>query len=193
MTKQKQKRKLVDWDSIEPLYRAGSLSIHKICDQYEADHINSGVWKTTVHHTAILKKAKQKNWTRNLAEQVKQRVKEKLVTNLVTIGDQKSDNDIVEQAAEVGTQIVLRHRKEIRDLLEHEQSLLQELQESKEDTLKDKTIILKNIAAVRVQRIALERQAYNLGDDKGQNSPIETISDKQLDAKIKAIEAKLCK
>ena len=179
------KRKYIDWDSVEPLYRAGSLSIHKICDQYEADHVNSQVWKKTIHHTAIIKKAKQLGWTRNLAKKVKDRIKEKLVTSLVTSGEQNkslSDNDIIEQAAEVGSNVVLRHRKEIFDLLKYEADFLKELSEKPKKlylstfqgvilekevglTVTEKSVTLKNLAAVRAQRITLERQAHSIDTD----------------------------
>ncbi len=178
------KRKLIDWDSVEPLYRAGSLSLSGICAQYEADHINSQVWKTTVTHAAIIKKAKAKGWTRNLASKVKERVKEKLVTGLVTGCNQESklsDNDIIERAAEAGSQVVVRHRKEIKALLQHEDDLLKELtdgptklylstfqgqilEKEVELTLKEKSATLKDLAAVRAQRIALEREAHDLDD-----------------------------
>ena len=157
------KRKLTDWDSIEPLYRAGSLSIHKITDQYLVDHANSGRWKKTVTHTAINKKAKEKGWTRNLAGQVKDRIKEKLVSKIVSNGNQ-TDQDMIEKAADVGSEVVIRHRKEILALLKREDTLLKELDTDTEPNLKDKTIILKNIAGVRAQRIAMEREAYSLND-----------------------------
>lgn len=177
------KRKFIDWDSVEPLYRAGSLSLNDICAQYEADHINSQVWKKTVHHTAIIKKAKAGKWTRNLAKKVLARVKEKLVTNSVTGCDQPgfSDNDIIENAAEAGSNIVIKHRKEINELLAHEAVLLQELINTPQKThfssylgnvtptncnltVSEKATTLKNLAGVRAQRIGLEREAYNLND-----------------------------
>lgn len=179
------KRKLIDWDSVEPLYRAGSLSLSGICAQYMADHINSQVWKQTVTHAAILKKAKAKGWTRNLAGKVQKRIKEKLVTELVTSCNQGkiSDDDMVELAAEAGSKIVLRHRGEIASLIEHEERLLEELKTAKklfitqyqgdvvkeevDMTVKEKSACLKDLAAVRAQRIALERQAHNLGDQAG--------------------------
>ncbi len=207
------KRKFIDWDSIEPLYRGGALSIYKICDQYEADHVNSGVWKTTVTHAAIIKKAKEKKWTRDLAGKVKNRINEKLVTNLVTNSNKDkrfSDNDIIEHAAEAGSQVVFRHREEIKVLLRHEDELLKELLQgpkklylstfqgeilSKEVdlTVTEKSTTLKNLAAVRAQRIALERQAHNLDDKSSQDEPAKNLSDEILDANIRALARKFNK
>ena len=122
------KRKYIDWDSIEPLYRIGKLSLNEICAQYASDHMNSQVWKTTVDHSAISKKAKEKGWTRNLAGQVKNRIKEKLITGVVTACDQSmSDDSIIESAAEAGAGVVVRHRKEIKEFLKHEKKLLERI------------------------------------------------------------------
>ena len=184
------KRKLIDWESIEPLYRAGNLSNCEICRQYEADHTHSQTWKTTVTEAAIRKKAKENNWQKNLADKVKKQVRENLVRNDVRTSNRTnsgaSDQEIIEQAAEVGSGVILRHRDEIAILLKHETSLLDELQNSpkksymanfqgqiiSEDvelTVKEKSATLKDLAAVRAQRIALERQAYSLDDDSGNN------------------------
>lgn len=178
-----EKRKYIDWDTIEPLYRAGVLSLNEICAQYMADHINSQVWKTTVTHAAIIKKAKQKKWTRDLAGKVQKRIKEKLVTSSVTIDkscNKISDDEFIEQAAEAGTKVILRHQREIAALIAHEERLLLELETAKklfitqyqgdvvqkeiDMTVKEKSSTLKDLAAVRAQRIALERQAHNLDD-----------------------------
>lgn len=191
------KRKYIDWDSIEPLYRAGLLSLNEICAQYEADHKHSQVWKTSVTHAAILKKAKAKGWKRNLANRVKERTKEKLVTSLVTSCNQSdnqgiSDDDIIEKAAEVGREVITRHMKEINALLSIEDSLLNQIDTAKKSylanyqgkiiskevdlTVKEKSATLKDLADVRAKRIALERQAYNLDDDKSVSEMSVTIS-----------------
>ena len=181
-------RKYIDWDGIEHLYRAGKLSLHKICAQYEADHINSQVWKITVTHAAILKKAKEKKWTRNLAGKVQKRIQERLVTSLVTTGDKKtkgvSEEEQIERAAEAGSNVVLRHRDEIFELKRYEADFLKELSEKPTKlylanfqgqiiqqavglTVTEKSVTLKNLAFVRAQRIGLEREAHSLNDTGG--------------------------
>jgi len=169
------KRKFVDWDSIEPLYRAGAMSNYEICGQYEIDHANSQVWKKTVAESAIRKQSRIKNWQKTLAEKVKKQIKENLVRSEVRSANQNlSDTEIVEKAAEVGSNIVLRHRKEIFILEQHETAFLKELELLGEQenpllksTLKDRTIILKNISDVRAKRITLERQAHSIdGEDE---------------------------
>lgn len=197
------KRKFIDWDSIEPLYRAGAMSLNDICRQYEADHVNSQVWKTTVTHAAIIKKAKDKKWTKNLVSKVSERIQEKLVTSLVTGCNQDrplSDQDIIERAAEVGSQVVFRHRDEIKALLAHEQRLLVMLEGGPKKlylstfqgkilekevslTVKEQSATLKDLAAVRAQRIVLERQAHNLDDTSA-----DPVTPEDLTWKVQVID-----
>lgn len=184
------KRKYIDWDSIEPLYRAGGLSNYEICKQYAADHINSEVWKKEATEGAVRNRAKAKGWKKNIAGKVREQIKEKLLRNELRSDEKNvtlSDNDIIEQAAEAGSNVIIRHRKEIVALLKHEDELLTELSSkpkklylstfqgtilSKEVglTVTEKSITLKNLAAVRTQRITLERQAHSLDDGPDQNN-----------------------
>lgn len=191
MIKQKPTRKRVDWDSIYPLYRIGNLSNYQITTQYAADHKNSQTYKPTVSEAMIRKHAKLKKWKKNLAKDVSQKVKEKLVRNQVRNANQKdcklTDEEIIDQAAEAGANVVTRHREEIRALIRYEEDLLDELggdpikfhisnhmgkvKKTKLSlTLKERTTILKDLTICKAKRIALERQAHNIDDedaDKG--------------------------
>ncbi len=193
------KRKYTDWDSIEPMYRAGAWSNCEICRQYAADHVNSQVWSRTVCEKSIRLQAKKKGWEKNLAEKVKEQVRENLVRAVVridsekkNISDQKlTDKAIIEKAAEAGSNVILRHRREIADLVDRENVLLTRLDDSDQSTtLKDQSTILKNIAAVRAQRIALERQAHALDDGGGKEDPINKMPGEELAARIAAFEGK---
>jgi len=94
------------------------------------------------------------------------------VRNKVRTADQDqslSDSEIIEQAAEAGSQIVLRHQREIAALIAHEETLLLELETAKklfitqypggivkeavDMTVKEQSSTLKDLAAVRAQRI----------------------------------------
>jgi len=96
----------------------------------------------------------------------------------------------IEQAAEAGSQVVLRHRKEILVLLQHENELLDELSDKPKKlylstfqgtilekevglTVTERSVTLKNIAAVRAQRIGLERQANNIDDSSTLGDSLE--------------------
>ena len=97
---------------------------------------------------------------------------------------------MVEQAAEVGTKVIFRHWEEIKALLDLEEVFLIELGGTPQGgqfasfkgdirsidvdlTLPEKTKTLKDLAAVRAQRIALERQAFNIKDDTEADDGIE--------------------
>lgn len=180
---EKIKRLLVDWDSVEPLFKLGTLSNYQICSQYAEDHKNSQVWKKTVSEKAIRNKAKAKEWQKNLAAKVQKTIKEKLIrSHIRTDKGFLTDNQIIDQVAEIGTGVLLRHRTEIKALLELEEAFLIELGAKptrgqfasfKGDissidvdlTLLEKVKVLKDLAAVRAQRIALERQAFNIKED----------------------------
>lgn len=165
-----ERRKPIDWDSIEPLYRAGILSNYEICKQYAEDHKHSQTYRTTVTEGAIRHRAKAKGWQKDIADKVQKQVKEKVVRSQLRNTEKSgvSDTEIIEEAAEAGSKVVLRHQKEIYALLEHENKLLAELEQDTGSPLRDKSIILKNLSAVRAKRIELERQAHNLdSDEKG--------------------------
>lgn len=181
MAKKKTTRKRVDWGSIETLYRLGSLSNYQIAEQYAADHQFTQTFKPTVSNTAINKKAKEKKWKKDLAKKVTKRIKEKLVLKDV-LDENQNDEGKIDQAAEAGVNLIVRHREEIKALIEHENTLLKELRTATKKVLvggelqdvkidlKDRSTILKNITACRKERIALERQAHNIDDedaDKG--------------------------
>ncbi|MCP3942581.1 MAG: hypothetical protein GY710_13990 [Desulfobacteraceae bacterium] len=182
----KPKRKLIDWDTIEPLYKLGSLSNYQVCSQYAEDHKHSQTWKHNVSEAAIRKQAKLKGWQKNLADKVQKKVRENLVREQVRTANQTetglTDNEIIEKAAEVGSGVVLRHRAEIKALLELEEAFLIELGGKPQKgqfasfkgkissvdvdlTVSEKAKTLKDLAGVRAQRIALERQAFNIKDD----------------------------
>ena len=127
--KQPAKRKFVDWDSIEPLYRAGSMSLNDICNQYAADHKNSTVWKTEVTNSTIWHKAKNKKWVKNLADRVKERVQEKLTVGL-TVSDGQSDEDAVEAAAKEPVEVALGQRARTHLQLKIQDELSIELREN---------------------------------------------------------------
>jgi len=172
MTDKKPKRKLIDWESIEPLFRLGTLSNYQICTQYAEDHKNSQVWKIEITEGSIRNRAKAKGWKKNIADKVQRQIQERVLRNSLRKNDELrnddkilSDQEIIDQVAEIASGVLLRHREEIKAMLLREDALLLELDGAKDIDLKEKTIILKNICAVRSQRIALERQAYNIKDD----------------------------
>ncbi|EKT4476552.1 hypothetical protein QEL91_002224 [Pseudomonas putida] len=94
-----------DWEAIERAFRAGALSIRTIAD------------RNGVSDTAIRKKAKALGWERDLSEQVRKEVRNKLVRGEVRedqCANPERDAEIIEEAAEEGATVVRSHRRDIR-------------------------------------------------------------------------------
>jgi hypothetical protein len=159
-------KKQIDWIGIENEYRVGQLSNCSIAAQFG------------ISETAIRKKAKRKGWTKDLALEVQQRVRKKL--------DQEphvSKGEIVEEASDRGVQVILSHRKDIQNLRTLEQKLLNELSGNPTKlyitqyqgdivekevglTVNERAGALRDLARVQQTRITLERQAFNLDEEK---------------------------
>ncbi|MBC3456335.1 hypothetical protein [Pseudomonas mosselii] len=94
-----------DWEAIERAFRAGALSIRTIAD------------RNGVSDTAIRKKAKALGWERDLSEQVRKEVRNKLVRGEVRedqCANHERDAEIIKEAAEEGATVVRSHRRDIR-------------------------------------------------------------------------------
>jgi hypothetical protein len=94
-----------DWEAIERAFRAGALSIRTIADRHG------------VSDTAIRKRAKAGGWERDLSEQVRKEVRNKLVRGEVRAdqcANHEQDAEIIEEAAEEGATVVRSHRRDIR-------------------------------------------------------------------------------
>jgi len=130
-----------DWEAIERAYRAGALSIRAIAE------------RQGVSDTAIRKRAKAGGWERDLSEQVRKEVRNKLVRGEVR-DDQpanpESDAEIIEEAAQEGAAVVRSHRRDIRkatnlaDLLMDDLLLTIRKREEIEDAIEDETREDKN-------------------------------------------------
>lgn len=94
-----------DWEAIERAFRAGALSIRTIADRHG------------ISDTAIRKRAKALGWERDLSEQVRKEVRNKLTRGEVRDrlpANPEQDADIIEEAAQEGAAVVRHHRKDIR-------------------------------------------------------------------------------
>lgn len=128
--------KSVDWESIERAYRAGALSIRTIADRHG------------VSDTAIRKRAKSGGWERDLSEQVRKEVRNKLVRGEVR-DDQpanpEDDAEIIEEAAQEGARVVRSHRRDIRKATNLANLLMDDLlmtiqkREEIEDSIEEET------------------------------------------------------
>ncbi|KQQ60144.1 hypothetical protein ASF84_05410 [Pseudomonas sp. Leaf127] len=125
-----------DWEAIERAFRAGALSIRTIADRHG------------VSDTAIRKRAKAAGWERDLSEQVRKEVRNKLVRGEVRedqCANPEQDAEIIEEAAEEGATVVRSHRRDVRkatnlaNLLMDDLLLTIQRREEIEDAIEEET------------------------------------------------------
>lgn len=93
-----------DWDRIEREYRANKLSNREISKAYGPSE------------ATIRLRAKKKGWTRDLANDVNQRTRDKLARGLAGDDDGLlSDKQVVEEVATRSAAVVESHRNDIRN------------------------------------------------------------------------------
>lgn len=176
-----------DWEAIHAEYRAGQLSNVMLGKKYG------------VTEGAIRKRAKAEGWQKDLADAVRQQVKEKLVRDEVRAPNAR-DREIVEAAATTGADVVRRHRRDISKGQDIVSMLFGQLEEAathraeledaiEEETKHDETTrrrtqlmrlvslashagVLRDLSAAMKNLIPLERQAYNL-DEQEHEEPYE--------------------
>lgn len=183
-------RKQIDWEAIYREYRSGQLSNVEIAKQFG---ISEG---------AIRKRAKKDGWKRDLSDQVRKRVREKLVRDEVR-GSDASDEQIIEEASERGANVQRLHQKSIqsaqvvvdilKDQLKGAAGNREDIEgaifdETKEDgdakrrnammkavSLPTHAGVLRDLSVAMKNLIPLERQAYNLDEDGRRPDPPEEI------------------
>ncbi|MBJ9035561.1 hypothetical protein [Citrobacter freundii] len=108
-----------DWEAIESAYRAGVLSLREIASQHG------------ISDTAIRKRAKKEEWTRDLAAKVKAKaddlVRKREVRAKVRSENQISDRELVEATAEAIANVRMEHRGDIKRARELANLLFSEL------------------------------------------------------------------
>jgi hypothetical protein len=91
----------VDWESVELRYRAGSESLRTTAAAFG---ITEG---------AIRQRAKRENWARDLEARVRQATDAALLRKAAT-HDVRTEREVVAVEAEMRSEIVVRHRKDIQ-------------------------------------------------------------------------------
>lgn len=170
-------RSSLDWERIETDYCLGRLSVREIGRQHKCTE------------GAIRKRAKVEGWERDLSGKVDEAVRKKLVRKAVRAAT-VSDRDIVEEAAETCVAVILEHRKDLARLREMEEKFLAELEGKNGEeptklyitqyqgeivekevglTVTEKASTLLALATARAKRIELERKAFNLDNERGED------------------------
>lgn len=164
-----------DWEAIEREYRAGQVSVREIGRQHG------------VTDTAIRKRAKQENWSRDLTEEVRRAVRNEAVRSAVRTElsrEPVSDKEIVETHAKRGAKAIEGHLTRADRLKGIADGLMDQLETymrggnpsvtifvSKSDS---PSTILRTLAATVESIAKIERQALNIDDQP--ERPGETIA-----------------
>lgn len=95
-----------DWEAIESAYRAGVMSLREIASQHG------------ISDTAIRKRAKKEDWTRDLAAKIQAKaddlVRRREVRTKVRTENATSERELIEANAEVIATVRMEHRGDIR-------------------------------------------------------------------------------
>lgn len=158
-----------DWEAIEAAYRVGFPSVRAIAEQYG------------ISDTAIRKQAKKLGWSRDLTDQVRTAAKAKVVrTEVRTNGSQlapRTDEQIIEEAADKAAQVLLSHRAGLaqwRSIADKLGAFLAEA-DVNEDTHGDFARSLNAGVDAQLKVIKGERQAYNL-DEPAPEDKAESVT-----------------
>lgn len=159
-----------DWEAIESAYRAGSLSIRAIADKHG------------VSDTAIRKRATQNGWQRDLTEQVQKATRQKLVCKEVRNDGSRehvrTDEEIVNEAADEAASVVIEHRTDLarwRRIANKLGDFLDDVEFTTENHASLSRSLVAGIDA-QVKIIKAEREAYNI-DTGEKNNVTDSISD----------------
>ena len=126
-------KKQANWSWIKKRFRMG-FSFRQIAKDYKKAFPGE-----TITFQTIAKKAKRKGWKKDLSEDYEAAVDRKLIEKATT-GDggddsEKSDQDAVEDAAEVAASTVTNHRKDAVALRSHAMDIIEEVGKNEEITV----------------------------------------------------------
>ena len=171
-----------DWVFIQELYRSG-YSLRQICDRYKKAFPSESLWPETIR-----KHANKHNWKRDLKPAIQEAVDRKLVEktgsdDLTREGSKpRSDEQIVEDAAEAQAELILEHRQAGRNMRTLVQQFQNELMDSPTQVVirkikgggneqievpipfKDRTAALRDLSMALVKAVDVERVSHNLND-----------------------------
>lgn len=194
----KSTRRTYDWERIEREYRAGQLSIREIAKKFGPSE------------GAVRQRAKRYGWSRDLSKKVQDRTKDKLLRSDVRTSS-ADDEQIVEQAAQRGVQVVESHRRDINQgrelcgLLMGElrdgtvnRELLGEIIDEQADeeewdhrkraaaqraiSLPARAGVMRDLATAMKTLQGLERTAFNLDDQAPMKDPLDELLDSVMDS-----------
>lgn len=123
MTEPEKQRPSVDWEAVERDFRTDTLSLRELATKHGANH------------ATIARRAEREGWKKDLTEAIRQATNARLIAETV---QQKCDSaqqnatDTVLAAAEVNTQVILKHRAGLGRLTAIKEKLLGQIEQAVE-------------------------------------------------------------
>lgn len=163
-------RARVDWDAIEPHYRAGLRSLKDLGAEFE------------VSDAAIIKHARAKGWDRNLKAKIQAKADAKVSAAMVSaeVSETKALTEAVriEVEAEVQARIRLTHRTDIGKYRAMGMNLAAELEAmGADEKLAVRSKVFKDLVDTLKTLAALEREAYGLEAAAPPVAPTQDMTD----------------
>lgn len=153
MEAKKPKRKSVDWDGMEPLYRAGIIPLAKLGEEYGCSD------------AAIVKHAKVAGWTRSLQAKIQAKAAAKVsaaqVSGKVSELTKVREGQIVEANAEIVAQADLINRKDVLLALAVSRSQLEEVATLCEPDLRGRLIALGEACEIKGDKPDKANELYH--------------------------------
>lgn len=144
------KRARVDWDALEPHFRAGIRSLKDLAREFGCSD------------AGIIKHARDAGWVRNLTGKIQAKANAKVTAALVkaeTGETQLTEAICVEVEAQVQSRIRLSHQTMLTKMREQVDALITALQG---ENLKTRLFGLKSLSETVAKLVPLERQAYGV-------------------------------
>lgn len=114
-------KRRTDWEAVERDYRTGKFTQRELAEKYG------------ISHAAVGKQSREKKWQKDLEEEIRQATNSRLVQELVSSEISKGSQEVANTvliAAEVNTQVILGHRRDVAATRQVAASLLEELSRS---------------------------------------------------------------
>ncbi|WP_277810679.1 hypothetical protein [Chromohalobacter canadensis] len=189
-----------DWEAIKADYRTGRYSLQQLSDMHGPNK------------ASISKRATRDGWEKDLSQAVRQRTREKVSRSHIDTSARealdKSDDEIVEEAATLNAAVSQGHRKHLerwRNLEGKYADLLTEQLERGTMTVQLKNGDLAEIdvpldyigkamsnGTTALEKIVkLERQSYGMDEEGDDEPPERSLTDEEIDAKIADLKKKV--
>lgn len=192
-------RRRADWEAIERDYRTGQFSDQELADKHG----------NVVTRQAISKRAKKKQWQKDLSREVRQATKAKLIAEQVAqevAGEvanrvAKNSNATVQAvlaAAETNKQVILGHRRDIAKVHSLTMTLVGSLEVAvnEKDAAKrlpvgDLVLSAQRVGQALARLQQMERVAFGLDepDDPAGAAGVSSLTDAQRAARLAALTA----